>query len=281
MNKQLTLLLLLLPYLAMSAAFTDILFTTNVAEAQLRASREERMYFVHFTATWCAPCQWMEEHTFTDELLANYVQDYYVAVKIDFDDPNAIAYKKRYQVTNVPSLLIFNAKGELLDRYETSLGKDELLQVLQKNYNKSNLPPRKTAATVIAVKNARVETGVISRPALIPDEANLAFQMASNAEKKASTIQQHNATSQDASLIVKNIYSIQVGVFSDYVNAKRFLAHMNEQFEQPVQIVENYQNDKKLYKVMLGKFAEKAAAEKFLGQLENQNVKGFVRNIEN
>jgi thioredoxin-related protein len=278
MNKQLTLLLLLLPHLAMAAASTDVPFMTNLAEAQARASREERMYFVHFTATWCAPCQWMEQNTFTDEALVAYVQDHYLAVKIDFDDPNTAAYKKRYKVTSVPSLLIFNSKGVLLDRYETSLTKEELLQALQKNNLNASAPKKGKA---VAIKNARFESGSISRPALIPEDADLSAKPATNTEPNYSKAPKYNVPMTKEASIVKNIYSIQVGVFSDFANAERSRTRMEAQFDQPVQIMENYQNDKKLYKVMLGKFEQKEIADDFLQQLTNQSIKGFVRNIEN
>lgn len=278
MNKQLTLLLLLLPYLAMAAAFTDVPFTTNLAEAQARASREERMYFVHFTATWCAPCQWMEQNTFTDEALAAYVQDHYLAVKIDFDDPNTAAYKKRYKVTAVPSLLIFNAKGVLLDRYETSLTKEELLQALQKNNLNANAPKK---ATPVAIKNTHVESGNISRPALIPEDADLSVKPITNTAYAYNKTPKYDAPITKEASIVKNIYSIQVGVFSDFANAERSRTRMKAQFDQAVEIMESYQNDKKLYKVMLGKFEQKEIADDFLQQLSNQSIKGFVRNINN
>ena len=133
MNTQLLLPLLLLPYLAMATVLTDVEFLPSTAEAQARATQEGKLYFVHFTASWCVPCQWMEENTFVDDAVSTFVKDNYLAVKMDFDDANSANYKKRYQVTSLPSLLVFNAKGELIDQYKTSLSKDELLQILKKN----------------------------------------------------------------------------------------------------------------------------------------------------
>lgn len=276
MKKQLA-LLLLLPYLAIAVASSNVPFLTNLDETEVRANREERMYFVHFTATWCAPCQWMEQNTFTDEALADYVKDHYLAVKIDFDDPNTAVYKKRYKVRSVPSLLIFNATGELLDRYETSLTKEELLQALQKN-NPSPSTTRKV--TAVAVKNTHLESGNISRPALIPEDADGNAKPAAITDYKYPTAPKYSAPVTKETSTEKNIYSIQVGVFSDYNNAERTRSRLALQFDSPIQIIETIQNEKKLYKVMLGKFEQKSAADDFLQQLNNQAIKGYVKKLE-
>lgn len=263
--------MLLLPYLAMATALNDVPFTANLAEAQTRATRENKPYFVHFTATWCAPCRWMEENTFTDVELATYVHDNYLAVKIDFDDQQTESYKKRYNVTALPTVLIFNAKGELLDRYGTSMSKEELLQALQKN-NPNPVRPQKIA---VATKSAPVEAGTISRPPLIPEGAILVHQQPAIKPTTRASLPK------SAEPIPTLQFSIQVGVYSDDANADRSRSRMEARFDQPVKIVESRQNDKKLYKVMVGNFENKVAAEAYLERLNAQGVKGFVKNIDN
>lgn len=281
MNTQLFLPLLLLPYLAMATASTDVVFTATTAEAQVRAAQEGKLYFVHFTATWCVPCAWMEANTFTNDTLATYVNEHYLAVKMDFDDPNAANFKKSYQVTSLPSLLVFNAKGELVDRYKTSLSKDELLQILGKQTSTILHPRKPENGGATRVKLAYNDGGKIYRPALVPDDSKTAAKPAIIAETPVTAAPKKSMLqpAEEKSVVAK--FTIQVGVYSDIANAERTRTRMAQSFRQPVEIMPMQQNGKQLYKIMLGKFAEKAAAEKFLQQLENQGEKGFVRSMNN
>lgn len=280
MNRQFILPLLLLPYWVVAAQGSAINFTTNPTEAQSRAMREGKLYFVNVTATWCIPCQWMEEHTFVNETLVDFVEDHYLAVQIDFDDPNATIYKKRFRITALPSLLVFNEKGELLDRYETSLSKEELLLVLQKNNSSASRIPSKIALPAVDYKTNRIEPGSISRPALIPDELSEATEEASLEKisaQQGTAFSKPSAQAKPSALHVG--FSLQVGVFSDVANAERTVTRMQQQFNQPVKIVEIEQKEKRLYKVMLGKFERKEDAASFLQKLTNLDIKGYVKSL--
>ncbi|MFN7118954.1 MAG: SPOR domain-containing protein [Saprospiraceae bacterium] len=280
MNTQLILPLLLLPYLAMAAQSTDVEFTSSLTEAQARAADEDKLYFVHFTTTWCVPCQWMEANTFANDTLAAFVQDHYVAVKIDLDDRNAAQYKKQYKVTAIPSLLIFSAKGELLERHETSLSKDELLQALQKHLT---LQPRKPAAnSAVATRVAYYSPDKISRPALIPEEAKTPEKPTVTAMASATAISKTPQAAKVPSETAPTAhFAIQVGVFSDIANAERTRTQMAQRFKAPVSMLESRQDGKYLYKVMIGKFAQKEDADQFLSQLNAQSVKGYVKILDN
>lgn len=279
MTKQFILPLLLLPYWVMAAQSTDVEFTHSPTEAQARAAREGKLYFVHFTTTWCMPCQWMEENTFANDTLAAFVKDHYLAVKIDLDDHNAVSYKKQYEITAIPTLLIFNEKGELLEKHETSLSKDELLRALQKHI--THQPHKPAATNAVAVRaaphqsNNNANSGKISRPALIPEEA-------SKSENKPISIATSYKTPLPAALpesIAR--FTIQVGVFSDFSNAERTKTQMQQRFQLPVLILESRQDGKHLYKVMVGKFETKEEADLFLTKINAQAVKGYVKNMDN
>lgn len=281
MNTQLFLPLLLLPYWAMATAWTDVEFLPSTAEAQARATQEGKLYFVHFTASWCVPCQWMEENIFVDDAVSTFVKDHYLAVKMDFDDANSANYKKRYQVTSLPSLLVFNAKGELIDQYKTSLSKDELLQILEKNYPRATRTRKVESNGASAIKTTYNAGSKIHRPALVPDETKVAVKPPVVMESPANASPKTPVPQAVIEIPIVAKFTIQVGVYSDPANAERVRTRMEQRFSQPVKIVENWQNGKNLYKVMLGKFEQKEAADHFLERLSAQSVPGFVKIIDN
>ena len=96
------------------------------------AAQEGKLYFAHFSAEWCMVCVWMEENTFTDPSLKQLVEDNYLAVKINFDEPNNQRYNEQFQIKALPTILIFNSQGVMLNKIQYSIEANELLRILQK-----------------------------------------------------------------------------------------------------------------------------------------------------
>lgn len=289
MVKQLIFPLLLLPCL-LAAYNNNVNFIDgNLPAAQARALQEGKPYFVHYTATWCMPCQWMEEHTFQDVALAGYVAENYLAVRMDYDSKEADTFKKQYDVTTLPTTLIFNAEGHLLSKHENSLDAAQLLKILYE-HRQSLRPqqPRISAPPARTVAYQKKEQD-ISRPALIPDEMPATKPSARNetttatARPDAYRLQPTESVQNPSTSAPRSVanYAIQVGVYSDADNAKRTQTRMAQRFDQFTRIQELDQNGKTLYRVLVGAFEQKTEAENYLHYLKQNDVKGFVKNVDN
>ncbi len=151
-------------YLLMMTVFafgakTD--FMVNLATAKHKAGVEGKLYMVHFTATWCTPCKWMNSYTFTDERVAEYLSDNYVPVKINVDDFDGILIKQKNNVQFLPTLLIFNSKGEEVGRFEEAIGPSKLMIILEEN----NIPVNREKID-LPEPQAAISPEAISRPIL-------------------------------------------------------------------------------------------------------------------
>jgi len=133
----------------------------SFTSAKLKASEEGKLFFLDFTASWCTPCKWMEETTFTDPTLAAYVKENYVALQVDIDDFDGYNLKQKYSIQILPSLLVFNSSGLLLGQYQESLSPSSMLAIL-KQYdqpvNRMASRPSKNRVTKINNRNQLAPT---------------------------------------------------------------------------------------------------------------------------
>lgn len=142
----------------------------DLSEVRQMAAQEGKLYFAHFSAEWCMVCVWMEENTFTDPSLKQLVEDNYLAVKINFDEPNNQRYNEQFQIKALPTILIFNSQGVMLNKIQYSIEANELLRILQKY----NLPRNKVSVQIEPTKQVMSSpkwNRTLHRPALLPDKA--------------------------------------------------------------------------------------------------------------
>lgn len=103
-----------------------------------RAKAENKLIFIDFFASWCAPCELMDETTFNDERLAAYVDENYIAYKVDVEDFEGYNLKQLFNIKALPTFLIFDANGVQLARHEESMAASRFLQELKKHDTPKN-----------------------------------------------------------------------------------------------------------------------------------------------
>ena len=102
-------------------------------DAKNYAAAKGKLFFMYFTARWCTTCKWMEEATFTEPILAKYVSENYIAIEVDIDDFDGYELKQQFDINILPSLLIFNSKGDFLEQSEESLSPGQMFSILEKH----------------------------------------------------------------------------------------------------------------------------------------------------
>ncbi|MXO06074.1 thioredoxin family protein [Flavobacterium sp. HBTb2-11-1] len=105
------LLIILLVFTSNSIKAT---WLTSFTEAQQEALATNKLIIVDFTARWCGPCREMDLTSWNDTQVQNVIQNY-VQLKIDVDRNNDFALK--YQIRELPSMMVIDANGKVLHRF--------------------------------------------------------------------------------------------------------------------------------------------------------------------
>lgn len=296
MKKKFVLFLLplLLTTLKSELSFASVNFV-DVALSEVRemAAKEGKLYFAHFSAEWCMPCQWMEKNTFEDPKLSLYANKNYIAAKLDVDKSEGQWYQNQYSVSTLPTLLIFSSQGVLLNRIETSVEADELLSILEalnKPANKISSRPPALLKKPVNVMDSPKASFVFSRPALVPDAPKKQQEMMLTAVNKPRhgnkttvkvnkpNIRKENSMQASVSFTPKSgtEYYIQAGVFDGYNKAVEKVRLLEKDFEQPVMIYTKKVDGSMYYHVTIGKFFSKTKAKDFLYFMHRNDVQGVL-----
>lgn len=96
------------------------------------AKKENRPLFMLITAVWCHWCHVYEEKTLETKEIADYINNNYIPVFVDYDRRKDIA--ARYPVVGLPATVIMAPNGEEIVAVPGFIEKDRLLASLKKTY---------------------------------------------------------------------------------------------------------------------------------------------------
>lgn len=232
-----------------SAPTTEVVFSSVKVEAALqRAKLEGKLIFLDFSAKWCTPCKWMEETTFKDPEVIDKLKAEYIAVKVDIDEPQGAAVKSTYDINYLPTMLILNSKGQLVEKIEKTMTAPDLYTLLERH----DSPNNKTVVTY--QPNTAPSTAITTRTLEKNDDYTI-----SSADYKKYQDKEDRAS----------VYKLQMGAFSSFQAAHEKKQHLKEIFFEPILVIKDSRFDKDIFKVIMGEFQTLEEAESFQVILKN------------
>jgi thioredoxin-related protein len=98
-------------------------------EGMVLGKAEKKKVFLHFYADWCGFCLKMAKETFRDFAVVSYLNENFIAVRVDFDRESTTAEK--YGVMGLPSNLFLTEMGQPIVSIPGYIPPDALLSLLK------------------------------------------------------------------------------------------------------------------------------------------------------
>lgn len=252
-------------------------FTGSLTDAQTQAAKQGKLYFVDFTASWCAPCRMMDEVTFTNPDLINYIEDNYVPVKVDIESFDGFEYKQQYNIRVLPSILVFDSKGKLLARYEQSMTASKLLATLKLHDSPQH---RAKTSTTTTTEKPQVETKPAPLQPAKPQKGSAGVPSSPTVEdvlKAKEGLYRFKIWKQSY-----KGYSLQIGSFANMGNVLREVSALQEKFDsQPIiiNVLKSPDGKDHTIKILIGVFETPKEAAAFQALLSRSGTSSVIRDL--
>lgn len=150
-------LLLITSFIA-TISFGQIEFKyLTLAEGKALAKKEKKPLFVDVFATWCGPCKYMASTTFQDPAISEYYNKNFICIKIDGEKEDGPTVMSTYQISAYPTLLYFDAKGELAKTFIGGMDVPTMKRLGIKIFEPQNDPVLLASKTYEASKKEKMD----------------------------------------------------------------------------------------------------------------------------
>lgn len=98
-------------------------------EAQKKGQAQSQKFLLYFYTDWCGYCRKLEQNTFADKAIADYINANFIPVRINSEKLPKVA--SRYGVGGVPDLRFLTPKGDDIARWPGYIEADRFLPLLK------------------------------------------------------------------------------------------------------------------------------------------------------
>ena len=296
-NMRKTVSLLFISFCFISSIFAEINFIQgDLRMAKERAAREGKLILLDFWANYCTPCRMMEEYTFTNSDVEDYIKAHYIPVKVDIQSFDGYDLKNQFKVSVLPTIIVLTSKGIQVGRHEETFSASRLIPVLTmynlpKNRLKSNsVRPlsyneitsnsnngRSSVSHSTPVKNTAATSTKIPKtdpPSVKPSSVKLTIEP-SLVKSSSSKLAIAGATLTTAT---PNTFTIQIAAYFSEDRLKEAMPEVKRDFEnkQKIFVSKRRENNKLIYRVLIGQFPSRQEADKYLKSI---GIEGIIKDF--
>lgn len=138
----------------------EIPWSTDIEGSLQKAAAAGRPVLMEFTADWCMYCKRMEKTTFVDPRVVKFVNQHYVAVRIDADEHKQLITD--LDIKGLPAILVVSPTLQIIERIPGFQTPEALLAKLNRS---ASSPPQQVAQNMAT--NRQAQQPVVARPASV------------------------------------------------------------------------------------------------------------------
>ncbi len=107
-------------------------FVNNEDSAFKRAFKKKKPVFMDFYADWCIECKELEKKIYIRAEILEILNNY-ITIKMDFTEKGNFreTRTKKYKIMGLPTIVLFNHKGEEIKRFAGYMNKDKFLKFIK------------------------------------------------------------------------------------------------------------------------------------------------------
>ncbi len=260
----------------------------SLAEAKYKASKEGKMIYVSFTASWCLPCQMMKAGAYKDQSVNYLLSKGMIPVLVEEENFQNIDWFNKYNVKTLPTTLVLDKNGNVIEQIEgfkSIKSIQDLLQLystaLLDNADLSNIPivfktnVISSTRKPVPVATTKYNTSKLSASAEPIDEnyrtITLNSKVTSNEKTKSISGKNSNVTK-----LYPTIYGIQLNSFNSIYDATEYQEYVNRHFgKEAIILTSDYE---KVFKIIISCASLKDAKEQIVDFKESE-ISCFIRVI--
>ena len=104
---------------------------SSLADAQAKTSDTRDKIFVDVSAVWCGYCKKMKKSVYTDDDVANAINEKYIPLALDGEKGEGVSFAAKHKIKGYPTQLILDADGNVLKKNVGYLNVNQLLNFLK------------------------------------------------------------------------------------------------------------------------------------------------------
>jgi len=271
--------------LGFASLFTIFAFTNSATTVQFaksdweglktKAISEKKLYFVDFDASYCATCRNMDESTYMDKNLADFMAKNVVALRVDVQDFDGVMWSQQYEVDALPTMLIFDQEGKLVKRLVGYKSAEQLMGEFKTAQLSSQAKPVVTPQPIAPDEPMK-------RPEQIQRTKTNSFK--NGGFKSADMAETPQASGLGLYEVKVNKqaskgFGVQIAVFSSYKKVLDQADKFNRKYSKKTLIHIDTHNGSTVYKLLLGVFESRSDASFFRNDLRKDNTDGLIKDL--